>query len=209
MEIYKPLLVFLATAAISGAGSVQLGAVNLMVVQTTLHHSRRAGFWGALGGCLPELFYAALAVWAAMWLNQHSSVLVFLQWGVVPVLGILAIITYQTPEKPPLENLQTTHKQPFFKAFALGMVNPQLFPYWLLMLVQLGNYDLLRVETPIEQTAFVLGTACGAFAMLVFFAYFTERKKDKILLLFRKININKLLGILFGLLALGQLIKLL
>ena len=209
MEVYKPILIFLATAAVSGAGSVQLGAVNLMVVQTTLRFSRRAGLWVALGGCLPEIFYAALAVWAGMWLNEHPSVWFVLEWAVVPILLVLAIITFKTPEKPSLENPQTTNKQPFVKGFTLGLLNPQLFPYWLVMLVQFGSYGLLRVETWPQQLAFVLGTACGAFAMLVFFAYFTARKKEKILLIFRKINVNKLLGILFGLLALSQFIKLL
>lgn len=206
-EIPKFIVVFFVTAAVSFAGSLQLGAVNLTVLQTTLRQNRRAGIWVAVGGCLPELGYAAMAIWAANWLGQYPAVWQLIGWLAGLVLLALGIITYNTPNQPLPNASQKNVDNPFAKGLILGLLNPQLFPYWLVILVQFGNYDFLRVETRPQQAAFVAGTAAGALVLLVALARLAHRRREWLLGILGQTNTNKWLGVLFGLLALGQFLK--
>jgi len=208
LEIPKPILIFFATAAVSFAGSLQLGTVNLTVLQTTLRQNLRAGIWVAVGGCLPELIYAAMAIWAANWLERYPDVWQTITWISVPILLILGIVIYHTPNQPLLNTPKTTNvASPFATGFGLGLLNPQLFPYWLLVLIQFGNYDFLRVEAPSQQAAFVAGTAGGALVLLVALARLAQRRRAWLLGVLGQTNTNKWLGIVFGLLALVQCFK--
>jgi len=207
-ELYKPFIVFIVTAAISFAGSLQLGPSNLTVIQSVLRRNLHAGLWAALGGSLPEIIYATAAVRAGIWLRTHQKIWTILEWSAVPFLIVIGIVIFFTPNKSiELENTdQPTHS--FLKGLILGLLNPQLLPYWLVILVQYESYKPLRVETTSEQAAFVTGTAFGALILLVGVAYFTLRFKERIIQRMQRWNINRVLGILFLLLATGQFIKL-
>jgi hypothetical protein len=76
------------------------------------------------------------------------------------------------------------------------------------MLVQFGMYNELRVQTRLEQIAFVFGTAVGALGLLAGVAYLTFHFRESLLERLGKFNFNRFLGALFVLLAVGQLLKL-
>lgn len=204
----KSLVIFLVTAAISFVGSLQLGPVNLTVIQSVLQRNISTGLWTALGGCLPEMIYAAAAVWAGMWLEQHQEVWTLLEWSSVPLLLSIGIVIFSTPNRS--IKLENTQLQPFsfVKGLTIGLLNPQLFPYWLVVLVQFGMYRGLSVQTLSEQIAFVAGTAVGALGLLVGVAYLTSHFREKLLDKLGKFNINRVLGALFFVLAVAQLLKL-
>lgn len=204
----KSFVIFLATAAISFVGSLQLGPVNLIVIQSVLKRNLQAGLWIALGGCLPEMIYATAAVGAGMWLEQNPGSWNVLEWSAVPFLLGIGVFIFFTPNRPfTLKNGQNQSFS-FLKGLTLGLLNPQLFPYWLIMLVQFGMYDALRVQTRPEQIAFVLGTAVGALGLLIGVAYLTSHFRESLLVRLGKVNFNRFLGALFVLLAVGQLLKL-
>ncbi len=204
----KSLIIFLTTALISFVGSLQLGPVNLTVIQSVLRHNLRTGLRIALGGCLPEMIYAATAVWAGRWLEQHQNAWKLLEWSAVPLLLGLGVVIFMTPNRP--IKLENTRGRPFsfMKGLIVGLLNPQLFPYWLVMLVQFSMYQMLRVQTIPEQIAFVVGAAVGAFGLLVGVAYLTAHFRESLLEKLGQFNFNRFLGALFVLLAVGQLLKL-
>ncbi|TAF94271.1 MAG: hypothetical protein EAZ14_08575 [Runella slithyformis] len=209
MEIYQPIFIFFVTAAVSFVGSLQLGPVNVSVVQATLQQNRQAGFWVAVGGVLPEMVYAVLAVWAGSWLVIYPTVWQTLEWLAVPALLILGFFTYCTPERAPLVSVATSRgSKPLLRGFALGLLNPQLFPYWLVVLVQFKSYKLLNISTFSQKMAFVLGTAGGAFGLLLGFIYLAYRRKAWLMQQLGQVPLNKYLGAFFGLLALIQALKL-
>lgn len=205
----KVLLLFLATATISFVGSLQLGPVNLTVIQQVIRWHLRAGIWVALGGCLPEMIYATAAVKAGQWLENHRTAWQIIEWGVVPILLILGVITYQTPSSPMSQSPKVSVvKTPFWRGFLMGLLNPQLFPYWLVILVQFDGYVYLRVDTLQEQVAFVVATAIGALGLLVGVALLTHKYKQALLDRFASLPFHRLLGSIFVGLALIQLLKL-
>lgn len=205
----KVLFLFLATATISFVGSLQLGPVNLTVIQQVIRWHLRAGILVALGGCLPEMIYATAAVNAGQWLENHRDVWRIIEWAVVPVLMILGVITYQTPSNPTSQSPKlSVVKAPFWRGFLMGLLNPQLFPYWLVILVQFNGYSTLRVDTLEEQVAFVVATALGALGLLVGVAILTHKYKQALLDRFASLPFHRFLGVIFVGLALIQLLKL-
>ena len=54
------LFIFLITAGISFAGSLQLGIVNTEVIKAALYKNKKAAQLTALGGSLPEIIDAVI-----------------------------------------------------------------------------------------------------------------------------------------------------
>lgn len=204
----KPVLIFFATTLISFLGSLQLGPANLSVIQSVLRRNIQTGLWIALGGCLPEMMYAGAAVWAGMWLEQHQQVWMWFERVTVPLLLIVGVIIFVTPNRPiTLEKTQQKSLS-FVKGLTIGILNPQLFPYWLVILVQFDMHEMFQVQTLADQISFVAGTATGALGLLVGVAYLTMYFRERLIEKLAKFNINRFLGALFILLGLGQLLRL-
>lgn len=204
----KPALIFFVVAVISFVGSLQLGPVNMTVIQTVLRQHLKAGIWVAIGGCLPEMIYAAAAVWFGMWFNTHPRVLYYLEWLAIPILILMGILMLRKPSNPSQAPSSSTLNQSLIlKGFWVGVLNPQLFPYWLVVLLQFQGYSWLHIQHFSEQFSFVLGTAFGALGLLVGVAYLTSRFREAILAKLANINPNQILGWFFIGLGMLQLLK--
>ena len=90
-------LAFLLAFIISFWGSLQLGPVNVCVIQTALAHGKRQALMVATGGALPEIFYSTHAVWGATFINQYPQLLKIFGWVVVVLLFILGIYYFFKP----------------------------------------------------------------------------------------------------------------
>lgn len=202
------IYIFLITAGISFLGSVQLGSVNAMVLQTTLNKSLRAGLWVALGGSIPELFYASLAIGWNKILQTNDTLFEYLQLAVVPVfivIGVVTIINQYKSRGYKKKSVSLSDKAPFITGLTLGSLNPQLLPFWLTVLVYLNTYFI--IDSIESQIAFVTGTAIGALAILSLFAFITYRFRERLLRFFMRIPIGYVVGSIFIFLAFFQLIK--
>lgn len=203
------MLEFLAilslTALISFVGSLQLGAVNSMVIQTALRQGLSSALWVAFGGTLPEIFYASLAVFAAEWLKD--TWFWYLQVALVPFLLALGLWNcFLAPQN----KIKTPDSKSFHLSVGLfaGMLNPQLFPFWTAILLWLNSFNYLKINSLSTQLAFVSGAALGAWLILALFAWLAHRHRiwlDNYL----KININFIVGIFLIGLGILQLVNLL
>lgn len=201
------LLLFLIVSIISFAGSIHPGTVNLAVVQTTLSQSRRAGLWLALGGSLPEIGYSALAAGGLMLLPMNSNWTTLLTYAPIPVLLGAGIAAFR--QKPVVLNAITTSgvSFPFWKGMALGGANPQLLPFWSAVWLYLGGQMLIPTGQPGSQWVFALGTAAGAFALLVGVVWLADWQRQRIVRYLNGPWINRLTGGLFIGMALWQMVR--
>ncbi|MFT7000268.1 MAG: threonine/homoserine/homoserine lactone efflux protein [Spirosomataceae bacterium] len=202
------IFIFLITVGISFLGSVQLGPVNAMVLQTTLNKSLRAGLWVAFGGSLPEVFYASLAIgWKGI-LQSNDTLFKYLQLAVIPVfimVGVITILNQYKSSKQRKKPVSLSDKTPFVTGLTLGLFNPQLLPFWLTVLVYLNTYFV--IDSLQSQVAFIGGTAAGAFGILSIFAFATFRFRERLLRFFHRIPTGYFVGSIFITLAFLQLIK--
>jgi threonine/homoserine/homoserine lactone efflux protein len=204
------LSLFCLTSLISFAGSCQAGLVNVAVIKQSLSGNRTQALWLALGGSLPEALYAFLAVKAGYLVMDNPQLFHWIEWLVVP-LFLLAALYYLRPVLPQLavpgkkEVTSQSSSLGFLKGFLLGMANLQLFPYWLGVFLYINT----TFTPPIEEWAFIAGTSTGAFGLLCLLIELAHRQRSRIYRWFNKQQLDRIVGGLFLLLALGKLISLL
>jgi len=87
-------ILFLLVALISFIGSVQIGAVSMAVIQTTLSRNLSAGVWVALGGSIPEFIYSFIALKSLFFLQQHQSIIDALNMLIIPVFLLLGLWSF-------------------------------------------------------------------------------------------------------------------
>ncbi|MDZ7934308.1 MAG: LysE family transporter [Emticicia sp.] len=200
-------VLFLVVALISFVGSIQIGAVSMAVIQTTLSRSRSAGIWVALGGSIPEFIFSFIALKGLLFLQHNQSIIDWLNILIIPIFLLLGLYSFFQKEPDNEEGLiiESQKNFDFAKGFSLGMINPQLLPFWFFSLVYISKY--FSINTLSAKYAFVLGTGVGAFAILVVFAQLTHRYHLRIKKVLKNYPVNRLMAFVFIGLALIQAIK--
>jgi threonine/homoserine/homoserine lactone efflux protein len=222
------MLIFLITFFISFIGSIHPGPLNLSVIQTTLQKGLVVALLMALGGVIPEIIYGYLAVEGVMIFEKYPVVFNLMQWVVMPILlglGIQQIIVSRQPKKEIISSKTTlgastreasTRKiskavftrEVSIRGFFLSLFNPQLLPYWMVILVNYQNYSFLKISDLSDKILFVLGTSTGAFALNYVYAYIAYKQRERV---FKYINQNRfeqIIGWTFVLMGLLQGVKL-
>lgn len=209
MQIFEPLLVFLFASGVSFAGSLQVGLVNVAVAGAVLARGRRAALWMALGGCLPELFYASLAIVAGNLLMRHPWTALFTDYGLAAVfLGVGVAALLRKPHTPQNSIRQAGQTQnAFWRGLGLAMANPQLLPFWLGVYAY-AQRTLFPLGSLALQASFVCGTAFGAWLLLFVLVQATHRHRQYILSWLRHYGSGRVVGWLFIALALWKLFTL-
>ncbi len=195
---------FLATA-ISFAGSVQLGPVNFGTIHTALHKNKKAAIIFGFGGSLPELLYCGLAIGSSNFISQYEGLedyLKYLTVGVLFLFGIYLIFQKASSEQ---KHKSTKKGKEIWLGATFGMLNPQLYPFWLFIITYLRSNAVLENTSWPSQVAFVIGAALGAFLLQVLVAEFTTRKREFIYMKLTK-NYNRVLGAVIIAIAIVQLV---
>ena len=216
----KLLLIFSITFIISFAGSFHPGPLNMSVIQNTLKKNLTAGIWMVFGGVIPEMIYGILAVEGLKLFEQYPLVFEIMQWSVLPILLFVGW-NYLKP-KPAKEQIDeilevnqrtanaeiTSLTGDVLKGFLLSLLNPQLLPFWLIILINYQNYQVLHIENTLDKVAFVLGASAGAFLLNYFCAYIANRKRGLIFEYLSPKMFDTIMGWTFIAIALIQTIKL-
>lgn len=187
------------TVLLSFWGSLQLGLVNVKVIQTALMHGMRKAQVVAIGGSLPEIIYAGLALLAAEEIHQHENLIRLFGYLLIPVFLGLGI--YYLTLKPKPINIDD-RPAGFVTGFLLGMVNPQLILYWTFMFLYIRQW--IPIEGTGQKLLMAFGAAAGAFLALYAFAAISVHKREFILTKSGN-KIEKLIGLLFIVLALWEI----
>ena len=175
-----------------------------MSLQQGLH----AALLLAFGGVIPEIIYGYLAVEGVMIFEQYPIVFNVMQWIVVPILLGLGVQQIRASQNPKPVINPSKKNQTVSKGFFISMTNPQLLPYWIVILINYQVYSFLRITEVSDKIAFVLGASTGAFALNYVYAYVAFKQRERI---FNHLNENRfeqLVGWAFVLMSLLQTLKL-
>ncbi len=204
------MLIFIITFFISFVGSIHPGPLNLSVIHTTLQKGFYPALLLAFGGVIPEIIYGYLAVEGVMIFEKYPVVFQVMQWAVVPILlflGMQQIIVSRKPKQ--IIEPSKTFNNSSVKGFLLSFFNPQLLPYWIVILINYQNYSFLKISDLSDKLSFVLGTSTGAFALNYLYAYIALRQKEKVFRYVNEGHFGQIIGWTFILMGLLQVIKLL
>ena len=204
------LAVFIASCIISFIGSLQLGPVNLYVINSVLNYNKRTALAVAIGGSIPEFVYCSLAVYASDYIQKSETLNYFFKIVFIIILLIIAVI-YFLKQKTTTDfskispQIKSNYYQSASKGFALAMFNPQLLPFWIFVKIYFDSFKLLTLKTELHHFSFILGAGLGAFILLTTIITFVSRYKAQILTYMNNKYYYKVLSILFLLIAIQQL----
>ncbi|MFY7909216.1 MAG: LysE family translocator [Emticicia sp.] len=199
--------ILLLTALISFVGSIQPGPVNLSVVQATLSQSFKVGVWVAASGTLPEIIYTLIALKGQTFLNKNPLIFEVLEIAVIPFFLIIGIHSFYFQSKTIKDFNLAKRRSYILVGFVNGMLNPQLLPFWVVVLVYLNTYFNLNSFS--SKLSFVLGAALGAFLVLLNFAFLAKHFQHALLVFFHRYSIEKVIGLFFILMSVFQTFKIL
>ena len=208
------MLVFLITFFISFVGSIHPGPLNLSVIQTTLQKGFYSALLLAFGGVIPEIIYGYLAVEGVMLFEKYPEAFNVMTWMVVPILLGLGIQQILHSEKSkqfvkPLKIVEETAlKGASTRGFFLSLFNPQLLPYWIVVLINYQNYNFLKISEFSDKLFFVLGTSMGAFTLSYVYAYLAFKQREKISKYLNQSHFEQIIGWTFVVMGILQVIKL-
>ena len=203
------MLIFLITFFISFVGSIHPGPLNLSVIQTTLQKGFYPALLLAFGGVIPEIIYGYLAVEGVMIFEKYPVVFNVMQWAVVPILlglGIQQIINSRKSKQ--VINYSQVSNFSIFRGFSLSLFNPQLLPYWIVILINYQSYNYLKISELSDKLFFVLGTSTGAFALNYLYAYIAHEQKERIFKYLNQNRFEQIIGWTFVVMGILQAIKL-
>lgn len=202
-------MILLFSALASFLGSLQLGIVNVSVMDTALRKGKKAAFYLALGGCLPEIIYCFLACSVGSFFVGSTTFMNIFRIVVAVVLLFLAFQLFYA-QKPLLFSVKSddgfsTSWQNFLKGFGLASLNPQLLPFWLLVHISFNSYEFLMFKSYKDYVYFILGAGLGAFILLLSLILLVHHYRKSLQELISPAYYQKILAIIFGLIALQQL----
>ena len=208
------MLIFIITFIISFLGSIHPGPLNLSVIQITLRKNMVLGLLMALGGIIPEIIYGYLAVEGVMIFEQYPLIFQIMKWTVAPILLIMGYLELTRKKKNKtindyaFEEITSEKWQTISKGFFLSFFNPQLLPFWVVILVNYQNYNLLKINGLSDKIWFVLGTSTGAFALNYVYARIASVKREQIFGLLNQNCFEQIIGWTFVGMGVLQIIKL-
>lgn len=211
--MFTILLIFIVASAVSFVGSLQLGPVNLYVINTVLHQSKKSAVWVAIGGCLPEFIYCALAVYASSFLNENKLLQqLFSIIFIVVLLCVGIILMLKKKKNNSLETVVFTAPQSAIKSmvkgFSLAALNPQLFPFWIFVQVYFNSITALQLTSKTANIAYIVGAGIGDLVLLLCLIAIVQQYKAKFIHYINHKYYYKALGILFWGIAVQQLLLL-
>ena len=208
------MLIFIITFIISFLGSIHPGPLNLSVIQITLRKNIALGLLMALGGIIPEIIYGYLAVEGVMIFEKYPLIFQVMKWAVVPILLIMGYLELSKKKKNndvndyAFEEISSEKWKTISKGFFLSLFNPQLLPFWIVILVNYQNYNLLKISDLSDKIWFILGTSTGAFALNYVYARIASVKREQIFGLLNQNKFEQIIGWTFMGMGVLQIIKL-
>lgn len=206
------LVIFLLTAVISFAGSLQVGPVNYFVVKSAIQVNSRSGVMVAIGGSIPELIYSLLAVLTGAYLHRFPGIFSGFQLISAVVMGIIGCVIFFRPfSQPEWKNDQSgtvSGKRFLLKGFMLGMLNPQLLPFWLVVYTSFFSLTGFKIVSLTDNIAFIAGTGIGAFALHLLLIRLTETNRSRLSKWMQVPGLHRIIGSIFVILAMIQVISL-
>ena len=159
-----------------------------------------------LGAIIVIFFQTLLALIFARYIDQHQEIVILLReigFGVFLLLTIYFLFIAKKPKKKDDDDSdKKSKKSRFFLGMIISAINLIPIPYYVLISIGLASFNYFTFDT-ISIYSFVFGAVLGSF--LVFYSYiaFFKRIEAKTDYIFR--NINTILGIITGIVALSTL----
>lgn len=200
------LLYFIIGIVAAIIGAIPPGATNIAVINTTIRRNSRQAFKITLAAGFAEVVLSYYALHCNMTVKDFFDTNQWLQIFIaILLLAIGSILFFKKTKKHSEKNHLKSSK--YLTGFLLGMLNPPVLIYWLVIYSVINNYALsLTINSPLSTLfLFFFGVYSGKLITLFVyskFSQFIKNRFDNITLI-----INKVTGSLLFFVGLLNVIK--
>ena len=202
MELVK---YFIIAFFLSALGTIPIGLITLTIAQKTLEKGKVAGWQIAMGATVIEFVYTLIALYGLEALSIESAWKRYVQIGTLFLFLILGIYYYRKAPSTLRATKSSSQRLDFFLGMGVGMMNMLIIPFWLVVGLWLESNGMNFDEAGCI-VWFSVGAALGA--LLIFVVYIEGShailQKSQSIATYA----NKVIGIIFFLLAIVQLFQL-
>lgn len=160
-----PFLVLISTLLISFFGAMQPSIVNVGTIRIAAQHGQKQALYFALGGTLPELVYATLAVVLLNQLDFLTQLMPYFMSVVIILFLVMGIklLFFENAVKPVA--IEKRNNSFFMSAFFVSSINCAVLFFWISSAGILSGFSI-HANTPLAMVAFVAGAGLGNFLLL-------------------------------------------
>ncbi len=191
-------------------GSVPFGTVNLSVVDTTIKESFKAGMFIAIAASLVEIVFSLFAVQFGMRITDYIEKNQYIKLSTILVFISLGLIFFFRKQREPNTDKPKKKQLNFLKGLFLATINPQVLPYWILIITYLQTTYMLDLNI-YERTQYVVIFLFGVWLGKILALYMYG--KLSIIIQKKAVRIsklmNKIIGCILFFIGIFQLVKLL
>lgn len=189
---------------VSFLGTLPLGVLNITVIRVSLRQGLTAALYFALACALVELGYSYISVELTKSIIQFPALKPVTE-GIAALTLLGMGIYYLRQHALPMTDQRTI--RPFYLGALLSLVNVVAFPFWILYTTLLQAKGLVGIMDDKLVLLYVLGISVGTVAGLLPFIYGSRYLSGWIIA--HQHRFDRMMGLLFLTLALGQTVTLL
>ena len=202
MEYFLHLILGLVAGIV---GTLPLGPVNLLVVDTTVSKNLKAGMVLASAASLMELLKPLLAIYFSWLITRHIESNMYIQLCVV--LGFILIGIFFLVKKNASSEVNNRREIPgFLKGVLISFLNLPAFPFWLFVIAYYEG--TLGFNYSVPTVALLLtGVFTGRYSTLWTYGRMSQIIKERSSVV--AFWLNRIIAVLFFLLAIVQMVRIL
>ncbi len=204
------ILYFFIGLLASIIGALPLGASNIAVINTTLKQNASTAFKIAITAGIAEVILSYYALHCNMVVKDFFNANQWLQISIAVLLLCVGSFLFFKSNKPkPKSSIKSSKllKSKYATGFFLGLLNPPVLIYWLLVYGIINSNDIMLSlqSSLVVLFLFFVGVYAGKILTLYFYSKFSLVIKGK----FENINaiINKVTGGLLFFIGLVNVFK--
>lgn len=205
------LLPFLSGFLAAVIGIFPPGLINMTAAKVSVTDGRKRAMVFVLGALLIILIQTYISVLFAQYINHHSDVIILLREIGLAIFSVISIYFLFFAKKPKSildqKKIQLKSKRSrFFMGMLISGINFFPIPYYVLVSVTLASYNVFAFNNS-SIYSLVSGVVLGSFSVFYCYVVFFEKLKTKTDYFMK--NMNTIIGIITGLIALFTLINVL
>ena len=199
MTLFLPFFFGFLAAVV---GVIPPGLINMTAAKVSLTDGKKRALMFVLGALIIIIFQTYISVIFAHYIDEHQEIVIMFREIGLFIFIALTVYFLKFAKKPKInnENVRVKSKRSrFFMGMVISAINFFPIPYYVFISIALASYNVFTFETwPIY--CLVFGVVAGSFSVFYFYVVFFNKMKSKAN--FFITNMNKMIGIITGSVAL-------
>ena len=194
---------------ISFLGTLPIGTMNVFTMQIAIQENMADAYYFAAGAMLVEIIYVRISIVAIDWILKRQKFMQYMEWATFMIIVILAIGSFMAAVKGNTSDKNVfldNNMNRFLLGMVLGAINPVQIPFWFGWSTVLLTKKVLEPKPSFYNIYVIgigIGTMLGKTIFIVGGAWLIGKITNA------QQYINWVIGGIFSLTALLQLIKIL